>query len=302
MKNTEEIWTVAVDLSKVDLKIFEYTMYLHSILRPKKIHFVHVVKKIKSSSSIPSEYTEVFQNQLTEEKHLQHDYRVNQFFGDSEVDFECHTFHGSPMDELLDFVRNKSIGVVIAGRKKNSGGAGIVSDRLAGILTCNFLIVPEDFKPKLKRILVTTDFSEHSSLALQRAIEIKESKSEIELLIHHGYKVPMGYSKSGKTFDEFAEIMKSNAEKEASQWLESIKAEVLLTLRDDEPLLNQTMAIVNDHEIDMIVIGSKGQTPMSVALLGSHTLKLLKGNDLIPILIVKKQGENHDLLEAIKRI
>ncbi|MFT4737204.1 MAG: nucleotide-binding universal stress UspA family protein [Cyclobacteriaceae bacterium] len=297
-----KIWAVAVDLTKMDLTVFEYTRFMHSILRPAKIHFVHVVKEIKHSPFIPNEYKEGFQRQLVVEKSLQLEIRVKEYFKDSEVDFECHTLLGAPMDEILNFVDNRSIRLVIAGKKKESGGAGIVSERLASNVGCNFMIVPEGFKPKMSRILVTTDFSEHSSLALQKAIEITSLNPSIELSVHHSYKVPMGYSKSGKTFEEFAEIMKSHADTKMNQWLKPNEAEVILTLRNDEPLLNQTMEIVKMNDIDLIIMGSKGQTVASVALLGSHTLKLLKGNDLTPVLIVKMLGENQNLLDAIKRI
>lgn len=91
-----------------------------------------------------------------------------------------------------------------------------------------------------------------------------------------------------------------NAENKMSSWLKPNHAEVILTLREEEPLLNQTLEIIRNHEIDWIIIGSKGQTASSVALLGSHTIKLLKGNDLIPVLIIKMRGENYNLLQGAR--
>jgi nucleotide-binding universal stress UspA family protein len=300
--NNGEIWAVAVDLTKMDSVLFEYTHFLSGILRPEKVHFVHVVKEFKHSPFIPNEYVEGIEHQLLVERQLQLENFIKGRFKNSQVNYECHTLSGAPMDEILSFVDAKSVKMVIAGRKNVTGGAGIVSDRLARNLACNFLIVPENFKPKLNTILVSTDFSEHSTLALTRAVEIRKMAPYIRLLAHHSYKVPMGYSKSGKTYDDFAGMMKTNAEIAMNKWLNSNELETVLTLREDDILLNQTMDIVKKNDVDLIIIGSRGQTVASLSLLGSHTLKLLKVNDQIPVLVLKKRGENHGLMEAIKAI
>ena len=197
-----------------------------------------------------------------------------------------------------------SICLVIAGKKKLSGGAGVVSDRLSRNLPCNFMIVPEGFRPKLKNILVTTDFSEHSTLALQQAIDMKNQDGNIELSAHHSYKVPMGYSKSGKSYEEFADIMKLNSGKEMSNWIKSFHKNIIevLTFRDHDSLFNQTMQVVEENEIDLLIIGSKGQSSASFVLLGSHAVKMLKANERIPTLVVKKKGENLDVIDALSRI
>jgi nucleotide-binding universal stress UspA family protein len=300
--NNQDKWAVTVDLTKMDLKVFEYARFVSSILRPTKIHFIHVVKEFKHLPFLPSEYVDGFQHQLVAEKHLEHENKVKEYFKDLPFETECLTVPGSPLDEVLNIVDSNSISLVIAGRKNKSTGAGIVSDRLSRHLSCNFLIVPEGFTPKLKNVLVTTDFSEHSTLALQKAVEMTQKDKSIQIMVHHSYRVPMGYSKVGKSFVEFAAIMKANAEKTMNRWLKPHQAKILLTLRNDESLLHQTMDIIRKHNIDLVVIGSKGQTSASLALLGSHTLKLLKGNDQVPMLIVKKKGENYDILNALRSL
>jgi hypothetical protein len=41
---------------------------------------------------------------------------------------------------------------------------------------------------------------------------------------------------------------------------------------------------------------------VSYSLLGSNTMKVMKENDSIPLLIVKKEGENLDIIEGLKRM
>jgi nucleotide-binding universal stress UspA family protein len=78
--------------------------------------------------------------------------------------------------------------------------------------------------------------------------------------------------------------------------------ESVLTLNKDDSLDHQILSVVAENDIDLIVIGSKGQTKASLALLGSTAMKLLKTNDQVPLFIVKIAGEYLDFLDALKRV
>lgn len=52
---------------------------------------------------------------------------------------------------------------------------------------------------------------------MQKAIDIGTLNEKIKIIAHHSYSVPMGYSKSGKNFKEFAGIMKLHAEKNMNE-------------------------------------------------------------------------------------
>ncbi|MDA0194969.1 MAG: universal stress protein [Bacteroidetes bacterium] len=297
-----QVWAVAMDFTKMDSSVFEYTRFLSSLLHPKKIYFMHVIKEMDSFPHLSDEFLAGFEHQQIVEKKLEQEYKIDQYFKDSGISYECHIMTGLPMDEVINLVVRKSVDLVIVGRKKVSGGAGIVSDRLSRNLSCNFLMVPEGYKPKLNNILVTTDFSEHSRIALGKAIEIKGRNEEIRLMTHHSYGVPVGYSKSGKSYEEFVAIMKLNAEKEMDQLLETFDSEIkpIITHRTEVSLDDQILEVAKSNDVDMIVIGSRGQSRASFDLLGSNTMKLLKSNEGIPLLIVKKEGENQNIVDAIK--
>lgn len=302
MKN-EKIWIVALDFSKMDLTILNYTKYLSSIFQPKKIHFINVIKEVEIFTYLSGEYLG-YSNQLVVDQQLILKHKVEQYFKDSEIPYECHIKSGVPFDEVIDLVFTQKASLVLAGRKTVSKGHGIVSDRLSRNLPCDFLIVPEGYEPMLNKVLVLTDFSEHSSLAMQRAMELGAINTKADIMALNSYSVPMGYSKSGKSYEEFAEIMRSNAEKEMNRWLKKFDYDIkpVLVLKKDDPLEKEVLEIVQENEINLIVVGSKGQTKASLALLGSTTMKLLKSNDQVPLLIAKKPGENLSFLDALKRI
>lgn len=302
MKN-KEVWIVPIDFSKMDLDILKYTRFLSSISQPEKIHFINVVKEPEIFTYLSGEYLG-YSDQLVVDQKLMLEHRVEKYFNNSGIKYECHVNSGLPFDEVVSLVLERKADLVITGRKKSSNGSGIVSDRLARNLPCNFLIVPEGYEPQLENIAVATDFSNHATLAMQKAIEIGMVNEKTKIIGHHSYSVPMGYSKSGKSFEEFAQIMKMNAEKAMDEWSKKFqhRIEPVLTFNKDDSLDNQILGIVEENNIDLIVIGSKGQTKASLALLGSTTMKLLKANDQIPLLIVKIAGENLNFLDALKRV
>ncbi len=53
--------------------------------------------------------------------------------------------------------------------------------------------------------------------------EIIRDANEAKIVIHHVYRVPSGYHYSGKSFEEFAKIMKKNAEEKMDKLLKEAK-------------------------------------------------------------------------------
>ena len=102
--------------------------------------------------------------------------------------------------------------------------------------------------------------------------------------------------------EEFADIMKLNAEKEMSKWVKSFPSVKPLFKLLEKSAQDEILNTAGNHQVDLLVMGSKGQTKMSLALLGSNTMKVVKANDSIPLLIVKKEGENLDFIDALKKV
>lgn len=294
-------WILAMDFTEMDTNLLNYTLFLTNYWKPDHIHLLHVEKEREKNSYVPLEYEELA-HQLAMESKLQMEHKANGFFKDSGISIHVHIKTGNALDEVLDLARNESASLVIAGRKKTSNGSGIVSDRLSRHLPCDFLLVPENSAPKLNKIMVTTDFSEHASLAMKTAVDIQNQNENIEVLSAHLYEVPWGYTKSGKSFEEFADIMHNNAKTEMSKWSKQFPPTqpVLKLIQDSTQQTILDMA--NDHQVDLLVMGSKGQSKVSYSLLGSVTMKVMKENDDLPLLVVKLPGENLDFIDALKRI
>jgi len=295
-------WVVTIDFSPIDTEVINYAKYLGALQRPEKIYFVNVVKEFVSYIS---EGFQGVQEQILMDQKLQQENKVDMLFKDVSIPHECHIMTGTPFEEVIELVQNKSASLVIAGKKKISTGSGIVSERLSRNLPCDILLVTEDFKPNLSNVLVTTDFSERADLSMEKALELlSEKREEINFYAHHSYSVPFGYSILGKSYDEFAEIMKSSAEKEMFKWLRKFdhKISPILTLKGETSFAKQVIEQTVKLNIDLIVMGTRGQTAASLELLGSNTMKVLKEDTQVPILIVKKPGENISFIDSMRTI
>lgn len=301
--NTGRIWVVGLDFSSMDKTLLDYVRKMSVLLKPKELHFVHVLAEFDNFTYGNTEFRALM-NMLATEKMELLEKEVSSYFSTDDIQYTCHIGQGEPFEEVIRLsIETKASGVII-GKKHSEMGSGIISERLSRNLPCDFLLIPAKTEFRLKRIMVATDFSEHSSLAMIKAQDIKDSVPNVELYSHHSYAVPMGYSKSGKSFDEFAAIMLKTVKESMTKWSKQFKhvSTPIFSLIKSEETTIQILSSAVENEMDMIVMGSKGQTRLSLVFLGSHTLKLLKQNQKIPVLIVKKEGENMTLLDALKRV
>lgn len=299
-----KIAVVGLDLSEMDDQLIKYTAMLSRILSLERIFFVHVAKELELSKDLIEKYPDLLAP-LDEsiEKDIQK--KVDLHFPSSGTDVKCLVKDGHPIEEILKISRIKGADLILMGRKKDLQGSGLVSSRIARKCPCSLLLVTENFDAKIQTILVPVDFSEHSFLAVNQALRIAE-KANSEMRFSHAYSVPIGYYKTGKTYEEFARIMKGHAENELQQFLlkhnfpANIPCEYLLM--DDGKQDELIYGHAKREHTDLIVIGSKGRTDASAMLIGSLAEKLVYKDVDIPVLIVKNKGENMSFLEAFMRV
>lgn len=137
------------------------------------------------------------------------------------------------------------------------------------------------FKPK--KILVPTDFSEYSSKALQKALDIaKEEGSEILIfhVIHNDFQTcVVDYC---FTVDEIESIKsrmfaasKENMQKELDKFPLSKEVKVSTEVRNGIPY-EEILKFQEEKGADLIVIASHGRSAIKTYFMGSVTSRLLK--------------------------
>ncbi len=295
---------VGLDMTEMDTTVISYTSMLSDLLNIDKIYFFHV----SQSLIIPERLTEKYPNLLAPADESIEDLiedKVDQHYkGSAEINIEVR--EGNAEDKILRWSDIKEIDLIIVGKKNELKGSGLLPNRLAKIGHCSILMVPEGVDAKIERIMVPVDFSSSSKIALDEALVLGK-KTDADILIQNTYVVPQGYHKSGKSYEEFAEIMHENSQHEANDFLkqmnlDSSKCKVALSLDDDDEPSDKIYIEAEKNKADIIIIASKGRTGLANILLGSVADKILQVKGKIPVLVIKDKKQNLGFLDALLRI
>jgi nucleotide-binding universal stress UspA family protein len=144
---------------------------------------------------------------------------------------------------------------------------------------------------KIERIMVPTDFSRHSHVALKYAIELaREHDSEV-LLVHVVEPLPYGisrWSEPTKVLERYAETAKAELEgfeKEALQLYAKCRSELHFGV------IHEVLGdLVNRLKVDLLVISVRGQTHLLDLLIGGNAEKILRYVPC-PVLRIRSVGE-----------
>ena len=313
MKQIKRI-LVGLDNSKMDITLLEYCTFLINTSHAPEIIFLNIIKNLHLPSELLKEFPDIETNSIKERKEDLAKKVTKHFHPNEKIKSKILVQKGTGVKAFLKYLEKNEVDLAVVGRKNESQGTGILTQRLARRAGCNLLIVPEDSLSKLRnhdqtaRILVPIDFSINSKLALEHAIRIAElSKKRVSIICQHVYTIPQGYHYSGKSKKEFAAIMVKNAKKEFKIFLQELDSKGVditdvYTRNRNDNVVDNIHKEAKDLEVTGIVFGSKGRTAASALFLGSTAEKLIKIDTEFPLLVVRNKGENAGIIDLIKRI
>lgn len=297
---------VCLDLSPIDRTLMEYTAHLTKVLPGAKVYFIHVSRKLeipeeikKSFPDITGPADEVLKKGIMEsvEEH---------FVVHCDTPYEVEVKDGNSTEQIIKWSQVKEADLIVMGLKKTLKGSGTNASKITSVCLASVLFVPENISFKLERVIVPSDFSDSSALALEQALLFKKS-THAEILLQSVYKVPTGYHYTGKSYSEFALIMRRNTEKEMNTFLKKLKVhegeiKKVLNLDEDDKPTDMILQEAGVFQVDMIILGSKGRTMSASLLMGSVAVSLINKNKDIPYMIVKDKKANMSFLEAFNSI
>ena len=123
----------------------------------------------------------------------------------------------------------------------------------------------------LKHILVPTDFSDHSHMALKQAAAIARLHSSDLVLLHVLPPEPAIYSAlEPATWDREAILSRAQTEMqkaEADEAIAGIKHQATIEFGSFEPVLT---SVIEERDISLVVLGTHGRSGISKLILGSN--------------------------------
>jgi nucleotide-binding universal stress UspA family protein len=289
----------------MDDTLIKYAAFLCAELQVKEVCFIHVEKSLEMPG-------ELLQSMLREKLSAVEGVRLmiseklkpvfDQLPG---VDVELKVEEGNPLKELLHWAKLKDADLLLVGRKLRMRGSGVLAQKILRTGRLSVLFVPETFEPRLRRIVVSMDFSKYSEMALERVLHSTLSKPDVQLVCLHVYQVPTGYITLGMSYEEFDERMRGFAQEKYNQLLAHFpelkdRAELLMVRQQEQDDTGELVVMeAKRARADLLVIGAKGLSAAALFVLGSITEKVLRHDSDIPLLVFKNKDEELGFLDAL---
>lgn len=299
---------VCLDQTEMDKTLVKFAEFIAKANQSKKIYFTNVIRNLAIPKDILSEFPNLINNMVEERKNQMKLVVKENFDPDLKIGYTFVVKEGQLSKKVLKLANEKSVDMILVGRKTSIPGSGVVSQRLARRASCSLLIVPENARPKIKKMLVPSDFSDYSKDALEEAIEIAEkSGSKSEIFCQNVYAVPSGYHFTGKSYEEFSQIMLENAKTNYKKFTrkidtKAIKVTPLYTKDEDDDPVDDIIQQAQELKADIIIIGAKGRTAATALFIGSLAERLIQMNDKVPLLVTRPKGKNAGIIEYILEI
>ncbi|WP_242928174.1 universal stress protein [Pontibacter vulgaris] len=296
---------VGLDLTVMDETLIRYAAFMCSCFPVEKVYFLHVERNLDIPQEILLD---------TGSSHMPADERFCDLLEDKlrpyfeqlpHVQVRVQVVEGSPLKELLHWSKVKHIDLIMVGRKFRLKGSGLLPGKLLRTGRVSILFIPENAETVLKRVVVSIDFSEYSTMALEHVLRLTNTQPGIEIICMHVYQVPPGYITLGISYDEFDRRMQGFANEKFERVLERFPelgshANLRLVKQQQDEVAGELIVLeAKRAKADLLVIGAKGKSAAALFVLGSTTEKVLRYNDDIPLIVFKKRDEEIGFLDAI---
>ncbi|WP_111319830.1 universal stress protein [Algoriphagus chordae] len=298
---------VCLDQTTLDQTLIQHAAFIAQVNQTKKIYFVNVIKNLSIPKEVLEEFPNLVENMINERQEAMESMVNEHFKNPKGISLNYIVKEGSISKKILKLAEEKSADMILIGRKTQLPGTGVASSRLARRASCSLLIVPEGSVTKMHRLLVPSDFSDYSKDALEEAIMIAEKHGGLEIVCQNVFTVPAGYHYTGKSYEEFTQIMRMHAEINYKKFIRKIdtKGNKIIPVYtqdvNDDPV-EEIVAKAREIEADGIIIGAKGRTAATALFIGSMAERLIQYNESIPLLVTRPKGKNAGILDYILEI
>jgi len=300
MKTPQRVMAI-LNENPSDEPVIRYTHLLGRMFKPKQIYFIHLPGSHDIPKEILSQYP-VLAEPHGESTHKRIKDLVESHFKpprDCRIIFEI--LKSPSIVELLRFSWKQKIDVILISKpgKKGVHPHDLLAEKIARKAPCPVLLIPHGSKAVIKNILVPVDFSENSGLAFESAIQFASAAKIKQIICLHVFRVPIEYERTGKSYEEFSQIMEDIAELRYENFIDRIdtmNVDVIpIFYRSDNPA-ESIQSVAKAEAIDLVVIGNKGRN--ATLLLGSVSEKLIRITGT-PLLVSKRKGIWINLIKTI---
>ncbi len=292
-------WMIALDNSETDDSILKLLSLLFRYHQPDKVYFVHVVPSLDEYyiDFIQEHRADFLEKRKSLDEVLTEEFqkKINQYFADltDKLDIVIEVLEGNPLQQLLHRAEIKYIDLLVVGHKESSWGSGITSKALCRNYKGSMLFVPKKEKWNIQNLIVPTDFSDDSALALQQANDFSEFKMGCAVKCLHIFDV--SYFLNLDALIDEAQYEFDLRNKLTDNWkkftqkhqIDTEEIKFTLYKKDRRHISYSIAEFAEQFDYPLLILGAKGHTQLQLALLGSTTERILQYEKKLPILVIK---------------
>lgn len=291
---------VCLDHSNMDQGLIKNACELSKIAGTTEITFLNIIKDFNLPEAVQKEFPDLLDRAINDRK-KEIDQQIKEYFR-CDIKTKLLVKQGSETKEILKVATEQKTDLIILGRKKVSDS--VLSTRIARRSPCNLLVIPEGITVKFDNVFIPVDFSDYSLLSLKRTLLLTKNKNA-KIYLQNVYNVPSSYRYSGKSFEEFAEIIKNHLEKDLNYLIKKASPTTqelvpVFTMDKGENVIDLILKEASKKKVDIIVMGAKGRTAASALFIGSKAERMIRINNKIPMMIIRKKGAMAGILETLK--
>ena len=288
-----------LELANTDEVILGYLNFLKDLIPIHNMYFLHYLQPLQLFKSFYDQgYLELLQQDaMTAATREQMQVNVNRIFTHNKVlgDFIVDAQMGNPLTELITKAKELEADLTVVGQTTEHNRHSILAKRFVRRAHCNALLIPDQTKPKLTRILVPVDYSALSIKAIKTAVAItKQLEKPVPITCLSIYEIPpINWYKVQRTEQQ----MKKMIEQDRQTAFEALKAEHfpgnqgnihLELIEKIRPGIGKyIMNFAQDNQYDLIIMGAKGHSTFERLMLGSVTEQVVTLTKSIPVLVIR---------------
>ncbi len=220
------------------------------------------------------------------------------FHGPAGCQLQLQVLGGAGFRDLLDQLRRGTTDLIIVGKSETNVA---FVEKLVRKAPCSVMVVPSGRSVAYHRILVTTDFSDDSTRALEVAVAFAKARKLKQVYCFNGYEIPYGQHKTGIPRDQFrreTEAWRQKRFEAVRQGIDFGGLTANFVCRESPVVASAILKQAEHQKIDLLVMGARGKDALAAALLGSTTAQVVRETH-IPTLVVKPKGAGRDLLDLL---
>lgn len=289
MLDKELTLMVALDLTEMDPILCRYVSYLSSAWNIKQLYFAHNIKQ----SELYNLYEDFFTEDIDVENVVESELKrcISENYSGPVPHQLVITTDNYTEGIITHLAKEYKVDVVVTGNKDALQGTGGLSQKLVRMLPSHLLLVPEQAKESLNKILVPTDFSADSALSFLAARSLVESsKGEIEGF--HVYDIPsffFPYIDTEKAHDQTKKHLHTRFQQFNKKHRLPEYVQFKYTDKGDSSVAEMVEREAEKGGFDMVVVSARGANNITSLFIGSVTSDLLLKNRTMPLLVVKKR-------------